>query len=175
MINGILIFIAIIFFMIKVIDKQKKAEQNSKEQQENTMQKKVENTLSSMMKPAPPKVDRTVNTARVQEVSRADKEKAKAKIQSISEERVEGESMTAFLDRKAKQEANERKLSEWKTQQEEKKSYGTLQVGKELPLGAPVPKGNVVKVCPYCGAENLVPYGSSQKFHCFFCRTSLPK
>ena len=50
---------------------------------------------------------------------------------------------------------------------------GGLPSAQRLYEGDSVPQGMRVIKCSYCGAENLVPQGSRQKYTCYFCREEL--
>lgn len=50
---------------------------------------------------------------------------------------------------------------------------GGLPSARRLYEGDSVPQGMRVIKCSYCGAENLVPQGSRQKYTCYFCREEL--
>ena len=50
---------------------------------------------------------------------------------------------------------------------------GGLPSAQRLYEGDSVPQGMRVIKCFYCGAENLVPQGSRQKYTCYFCREEL--
>lgn len=61
-------------------------------------------------------------------------------------------------------------------QQEEMRARwetGGLPSARRLYEGDSVPQGMRVIKCSYCGAENLVPQGSRQKYTCYFCREEL--
>lgn len=91
----------------------------------------------------------------------------------VKDEPRSGESMTDYLSRKAREEEVERKREEWEERREEQKNVGNLRLAKQLVFGDVPPKGSIVKKCPYCGAENLIPQMSREKYHCYFCRSSL--
>lgn len=50
---------------------------------------------------------------------------------------------------------------------------GGLPSARRLYEGDSVPQGMRVIKCSYCGAENLAPQGSRQKYTCYFCREEL--
>ena len=93
--------------------------------------------------------------------------------EDLKEQPRAGESMTDYLSRKAHEEEVERKKEEWEVRREEQKNVGNLRLAKQLIFGDTPPKGSIGKKFPYCGAENLIPQMSREKFHCYFCRSSL--
>lgn len=50
---------------------------------------------------------------------------------------------------------------------------GGLPAAKRLIEGDSVPQGMRRVACSYCGADNLVPQGSRQRYTCYFCREEL--
>lgn len=54
-----------------------------------------------------------------------------------------------------------------------KRSNDNRPVAKRLYEGDHVPKGHRMVKCPYCAAENLIPYSANGKFKCYFCYTDL--
>ena len=50
---------------------------------------------------------------------------------------------------------------------------GGLPAAKRLYEGDSVPQGMRRVACSYCGADNLLPQGSGQKYTCYFCREEL--
>ena len=65
--------------------------------------------------------------------------------------------------RQEKRQENQR--ARWET--------GGLPAAKRLYEGDSVPQGMRRVTCSYCGADNLVPQGSRQKYTCYFCREEL--
>ena len=47
--------------------------------------------------------------------------------------------------------------------------------GRQLLLGDPVPANCRCVICGYCGAENLLPLNSRDRYCCYFCREALEK
>lgn len=82
-------------------------------------------------------------------------------------------STIAYLNRKAEEDAREHAVQKQEERRQARKDLAGRREGVRLLPGDPVPQGMRVAVCPYCGAENLVPGGSRDKFGCYFCREDL--
>lgn len=50
---------------------------------------------------------------------------------------------------------------------------GRVNIAKRLELGDKIPENRRMAVCPYCGAENLVPANDKSKYYCYFCHHGL--
>lgn len=50
---------------------------------------------------------------------------------------------------------------------------GRVNIAKRLELGDKIPENRRMAVCPYCGAENLVPAKDRSKYYCYFCHHGL--
>lgn len=53
------------------------------------------------------------------------------------------------------------------------RSNDNRPVAMRLYEGDHVPRGYRMVKCPYCAAENLIPYSSNAKYKCYFCHTNL--
>lgn len=93
--------------------------------------------------------------------------------QSGGGEEVQDNSTMAYLDEKARQDAIEHEREKREEAARLHRNYGGLRVAERLFDGDAVPNGKRCSVCGYCGAENLVPMMSREKYSCYFCREPL--
>lgn len=181
-VNIIYIIVAILFVLRLVNRNRQNAEKNEKENKTGNNAK----SLFESYRPDPVAQNQKTSSVRVNERKKAKKSKNKANAgkgnmhtfaslaaaDSPDEPRA-GESMTDYLARKAHEDDVARKKEEWEDRREEQRSAGSLRIANRLVFGERPPRGSIVKKCPYCGAENLVPQMSREKYHCYFCRSSL--
>lgn len=82
-------------------------------------------------------------------------------------------STTAYLNEKARRDAIEHAREDREEEMRLNKAYGGLRAAERLYEGDSVPQGKRLCVCGYCGAENLLPVTSRERFSCYFCREPL--
>ena len=82
-------------------------------------------------------------------------------------------STTEYLAQKAREDEAEHRKDEYMTKQKLTQG-GTLRLGLRIPDDGILPRGTRIVYCGYCGADNVVPNGVSEKgFHCYFCHEQL--
>ena len=82
-------------------------------------------------------------------------------------------STTEYLAEKAREDEAEHRKDEYMTKQKLTQG-GTLRLGLRIPDDGVIPRGMRIVYCGYCGADNVVPNGVSEKgFHCYFCHEQL--
>ncbi len=84
-------------------------------------------------------------------------------------------STMGYLHEKAKQDEEEHRKEEAETARKMKQRSDGRIPGRQLLLGDPVPANCRCVICGYCGAENLLPLNSRDKYCCYFCREALEK
>lgn len=82
-------------------------------------------------------------------------------------------STMAYLEEKARQDAEEHAREKQEETQRLHKNFGGLRVAERLYEGSSVPNGKRCIVCGYCGAENLVPMMPREHYSCYFCREQI--
>ena len=82
-------------------------------------------------------------------------------------------STMAYLQEKAKQDEIEHAREKQEEARRLHQNYGGLRAAERLYEGDSVPNGKRCVVCAYCGAENLIPMASREKYSCYFCREPL--
>ena len=82
-------------------------------------------------------------------------------------------STMAYLQEKAKQDEIEHAKEKQEEARRLHQNYGGLRAADRLYEGDSVPNGKRCVVCAYCGAENLIPMASREKYSCYFCREPL--
>ena len=82
-------------------------------------------------------------------------------------------STMAYLEEKARQDAEEHAKEKREETQRLHKNFGGLRVAERLYEGNSVPNGKRCIVCGYCGAENLVPMMPREHYSCYFCREQI--
>lgn len=82
-------------------------------------------------------------------------------------------STMAYLQEKAKQDEIEHAREKQEEARRLHQNYGGLRTAERLYEGDSVPNGKRCVVCAYCGAENLIPMASREKYSCYFCREPL--
>lgn len=82
-------------------------------------------------------------------------------------------STTDYLERKAKIDQMEHAKEKQEELRRVNQRYGGQGVGGRYLIGDPVPRGMKLFYCPYCGAENIVPYDYRSGKDCYFCRSEL--
>lgn len=180
---NVIYIIAAIIFIARIFTR------NRNKMQGDETSQKLKNTFSAM-RPDAVAQNQTTSAVRVNQNSRKKANKTNKKSMNLTsastsstfaslaaadspDQQRNGESMTDYLSRRAHEDEVERKKEEWEERREEQKNLGNLRLASRLQFGATPPRGTVVKTCSYCGAENLVPYTSHEKFHCYFCHSSL--
>jgi hypothetical protein len=179
-VNIIYIIVAILFVLRLVNRNRQNAERNEKENNTGNKSK----SLFESYRPDPVAQNQKTSSVRVNERKKTKKDRSKSNKGNMHtfaslaaadtpDEPRAGESMTDYLARKAHEDDVVRKKEEWEERREEQRSAGSLRIANRLVFGERPPRGSLVKKCPYCGAENLVPQMSREKYHCYFCRSSL--
>lgn len=84
-------------------------------------------------------------------------------------------STMGYLHEKAKQDEEEHRKEEAETARKMRQRSDGRTPGRQLLLGDPVPANCRCVICGYCGAENLLPLNSRDKYCCYFCREALEK
>lgn len=82
-------------------------------------------------------------------------------------------STMAYLEKKAKQDEIEHAKEKQEEARRLHQNYGGLRAAERLYEGDSVPNGKRCVVCAYCGAENMIPVVSREKYSCYFCREPL--
>lgn len=75
-----------------------------------------------------------------------------------------------YLNEKSKQEAKDKLMEKQRVDYQKRQEMGNKLIGERLYLGDQVPNGKMLRKCSYCGADNLVPFGTREKYLCYFCR-----
>lgn len=182
MFDVILIIIAVGFILRTVKAKKDQAEKQASENTSGTRTTQpIQPTRKTSMTTF---ANRTTSNIRVNEAKNENKFKQaiinkkalvnKAFVDSPDEPRT-GEAVTDYLARKSHEDDVARKKDEWEDRREEEKNVGNLRMATRLQFGSAVPRGNKLIICSYCGAENMISMASHEKYHCYFCRTSLPR
>ena len=83
------------------------------------------------------------------------------------------ESTTEYLNRKAQMDQKEHAREVYEQKIAERSTFGYLNYAGRWMDGDPVPNGQRLVRCDYCGADNLVPVTMRQKYNCYFCREEL--
>ncbi len=94
-------------------------------------------------------------------------------VTQMAEAEAEEESTTAYLAKKAEEDAREHAREKWEEEKRLRESRGGLAVAGRHLEGDPLPQGSRCVVCGYCGAENLVPMILRTRYSCYFCREAL--
>lgn len=84
-------------------------------------------------------------------------------------------STMGYLHEKAKQDEEEHRKEEAETARKMRQRSDGRTPGRQLLLGDPVPANCRCVICGYCGAENLLPLNSRDRYCCYFCREALEK
>lgn len=95
--------------------------------------------------------------------------KAVTKVPQAAEE----ESTTAYLAKKAQEDARQHAKEKWEEEKRLRETRGGLTVAERHLDGDPIPQGSRCVVCGYCAAENLVPMIPRTRYSCYFCREPL--
>ena len=82
-------------------------------------------------------------------------------------------STMAYLQEKAKQDEIEHAKEKQEEARRLHQNYGGLRAAERLYEGDSIPNGKRCVVCAYCGAENLIPEATREKYSCYFCREPL--
>ncbi len=90
-----------------------------------------------------------------------------------AQEAGEEESTTAYLAKKAAEDAREHAREKWEEEKRLRETRGGLSVAGRHLDGDPIPQGSRCVVCGYCAAENLVPMIPKTRYSCYFCREPL--
>lgn len=85
----------------------------------------------------------------------------------------EEESTTAYLAKKAAEDAREHAREKWEEEKRLREAKGGFSVAGRHLDGDPIPQGSRCVVCGYCAAENLVPMIPKTRYSCYFCREPL--
>ena len=94
---------------------------------------------------------------------------AAAPAQAVTEE----ESTTAYLAKKAQEDAREHAKEKWEEEKRLQEAKGGHMVAGRHLDGDPIPQGSRCVVCGYCAAENLIPMIPRTRYSCYFCREPL--
>lgn len=94
-------------------------------------------------------------------------------VAKTSETVTEEESTTAYLAKKAEEDAREHAREKWEEERRLREAKGGLAVAGRHLDGDPIPQGSRCVICGYCAAENLVPVIPRTKYSCYFCREPL--
>ena len=86
---------------------------------------------------------------------------------------AKGEATTAYLAKKAQEDAREHAKDKWEEEKRLRETRGGLAVAERHFEGDPFPEGKRCLVCGYCAAENLVPMVPRTRYSCYFCREPL--
>lgn len=86
---------------------------------------------------------------------------------------ADSHSTTAYLAKKADEDAKEHAREKNEEQRRLNQTRGGLAVAERLYEGDPIPQGKRCVICGYCAAENLVPHTLSKNYSCYFCREPL--
>lgn len=92
---------------------------------------------------------------------------------SQTQETAEEESTTAYLAKKAAEDAREHAREKWEEEKRLRETRGGFSVAGRHLDGDPIPQGSRCVVCGYCAAENLVPMIPKTRYSCYFCREPL--
>lgn len=98
---------------------------------------------------------------------------AQAQTAARPQETAEEESTTAYLAKKAAEDAREHAREKWEEEKRLREAKGGLSVAGRHLDGDPIPQGSRCVVCGYCAAENLVPMIPKTRYSCYFCREPL--
>lgn len=82
-------------------------------------------------------------------------------------------STTEYLQYKANLDAQAHRKEKYQEWQRARQETGGLPAAKRLYEGDSVPNGMWKVKCSYCGADNLVPEETRQRYTCYFCREEL--
>ena len=82
-------------------------------------------------------------------------------------------STTDYLQEKARLDQVEHAKEKLAEDKRVSQKYGGRRTAMRYLIGDPVPNGSQLFICPYCGAENLVPASYHRDLNCYFCRTHL--
>lgn len=96
-----------------------------------------------------------------------------AKTAARTQETAEEESTTAYLAKKAAEDAREHAREKWEEEKRLRETRGGFSVAGRHLDGDPIPQGSRCVVCGYCAAENLVPMIPKTRYSCYFCREPL--
>lgn len=96
-----------------------------------------------------------------------------AKPVARTQETDEEESTTAYLAKKAAEDAREHAREKWEEEKRLRETRGGFSVAGRHLDGDPIPQGSRCVVCGYCAAENLVPMIPKTRYSCYFCREPL--
>lgn len=165
--GAIVFYIIIIVAIVNISKKNQKNNSTSQNQRAGTRISSAQPTMNNVQRTNPtPKTTAQVPTQKPVQPQQ------KVLANEPTTANVSG-STTEMLRKKAEEDqANhekEKKLAEYK----QKKSYMGKRYAQRYLLGDPVPKNMRVKCCGYCGAENLITYGSREQLLCYFCREDL--
>lgn len=90
-----------------------------------------------------------------------------------AEDVTEEESTTAYLAKKAEEDAREHAKEKWEEEKRLREAKGGHMVAGRHLDGDPIPQGSRCVVCGYCAAENLIPMIPRTRYSCYFCREPL--
>lgn len=95
------------------------------------------------------------------------------KPQAVRPAEAQEVSTMAYLEEKARQDAEEHARDKWEETRRLNRNYGGLRVAERLFEGDTVPGGKKCVTCGYCGADNLIPMLPRERYSCYFCREPL--
>ncbi len=82
-------------------------------------------------------------------------------------------STTEYLAHKAREDEREHAIDDYQTRKTITDN-GRIQLASMIPDDGVVPPGCRIRICGYCGAENVLKNSDySPDFHCYFCHTPL--
>lgn len=91
----------------------------------------------------------------------------------MPESAAEEESTTAYLAKKAEEDAREHAREKWEEERRLREAKGGFAVAGRHLDGDPIPPNSRCVNCAYCAAENLVPMTPRTRYSCYFCREPL--
>lgn len=168
-----LIYVGIIFFVIRLARKGYKNQANSRQIQQNSPQNNTyqNNAQNSTYQN---KYDASVSKNNTQASSYSN---SYTPIKKTADEKkpTDGEKMstTDYLEQKAMNDVKQHEEEKRNHQIRMKKQYGNAKVGQRYMLGDEIPRGMYLVPCGYCGADNLLSPGPKQECLCYFCRKEL--
>lgn len=127
-----------------------------------------------------PKAQNTVNTA--PKNNSAHNHTYQHKVQPITQASVHQERSQRMQEYQAKQQAQEAKRQEREKELNTSSVDGKINNGysrgrhpsaKNGDNGSMPNRSEKCIVCGYCGAKNIVPWSTSQKYSCYFCREDI--
>lgn len=162
----------IIFFVIIRGSKKKSGADGTRP---NVSAKSAQQSAEVFRSPQPVQ-SRSAGTSRQAEAShKLHDNTSLAKGSASAESEPPKHSTMGYLHEKAKQDEEEHRREEAETARKMRQRSDGRTPGRQLLLGDPVPADCRCVICGYCGAENLLPLNSRDRYCCYFCREALEK